>query len=155
MRGLMWFRTDLRTADNPALHAACRRSDRGVVAVYTICPKQWKTHDTAAKKVDFVLRHLAALSEALARKNVALRVVETPTFEGVPRALGRLAKEHDCDALFFFVTSVSFIRSPLSAIDQVSRPEAVSWFSGRGTRLTIKRSGNRRSSTLTSLRSNP
>jgi deoxyribodipyrimidine photo-lyase len=101
MRSLIWLRSDLRVADNPALHAAARRADRGVVAVYAICPEQWEAHDTAPIKVDFILRNLRELSAALARRNIALRIVETPTFAGVPRALLAVAREHDCDALFF------------------------------------------------------
>lgn len=101
MRALMWFRSDLRIADNPALYAAMREADRGVVAVYTICPKQWHAHDTAPVKVDFILRNLAALSAALEKKNIALRVIETPTFTGVAKALLALARESDCTAVYF------------------------------------------------------
>jgi deoxyribodipyrimidine photo-lyase len=97
----MWFRTDLRAGDNPALHAAARRADRGVVAVHTICPKQWRAHDMAPVKVDFVLRNLKELSAALEKKNIALRILETATFDGVTRALRGLAREFDCDALYF------------------------------------------------------
>lgn len=101
MRALMWFRSDLRTIDNPALQAAARRADRGVVAVYTICPKQWQSHDMAPVKVDFILRNLIELSAALEEKNIALKVISTETFDGVPRALQALACELDCRALFF------------------------------------------------------
>jgi hypothetical protein len=101
MRPLMWFRTDLRASDNPALDAATRRADRGVVAVYTICPKQWQAHDMAPVKVDFILRNLKELSAALEKKNIALRIIETATFNGVTRALRGLARELGCDALYF------------------------------------------------------
>jgi deoxyribodipyrimidine photo-lyase len=97
----MWFRTDLRASDNPALHAAARRADRGVVAVYTICPSQWQAHDMAPVKVDFILRNLKELSAALEKKNIALRIIETATFNGVTRALRGLARELGCDALYF------------------------------------------------------
>lgn len=100
MRALMWFRTDLRASDNPALHAAAQRSDRGVVAVYTICPEQWQAHDMAPVKVDFVLRNLNTLSATLARKNIALKIITTATFDGVTRSLRGLARDYDCDALF-------------------------------------------------------
>lgn len=101
MRTLMWFRTDLRTADNPALFEAARRADRGVLAVFTACPRQWAQHDTAPVKVQFVLRNLRELGASLARKNIALRVLHTPTFEGVPEALLKLATENRCDELFY------------------------------------------------------
>ena len=101
MRALMWFRSDLRMRDNPALHAAAKRARRGVVAVYTICPEQWRGHDMASVKVDFVLRNLRSLSAGLADRGIALRIVETPDFGGVPAALQELAATHECDALFF------------------------------------------------------
>ena len=101
MRPLVWFRTDLRLSDNPALHAAARCADRGVVAVYTICPKQWWVHDTAPVKADFILRNLKALSAGLRKKNIALKIIETSTYKGVARSLRGLSRELDCDALFF------------------------------------------------------
>jgi deoxyribodipyrimidine photo-lyase len=97
----MWFRTDLRVSDNPALHAAAHQADRGVVAVYTICPKQWQAHDMAPIKVDFILRNLRELSATLKNKNIALTIIETATFDGVSRSLRGLARALDCDALFF------------------------------------------------------
>lgn len=101
MRGLLWFRNDLRLDDNPALSEACRRSDEGVVAVYVMTPKQWKQHDWAPVKVEFVRRTLAELSQSLAAKNIALRILAVPDYERVPSAIVELAKEHGCDALFY------------------------------------------------------
>ena len=101
MRTLMWFRTDLRVHDNPALHEATRNANRGVVAVFTICPKQWQAHDMAPVKADFILRNLNELSAALEKKNIALRILNTATFDGVTPALSELAHELNCDALYF------------------------------------------------------
>lgn len=101
MRGLVWFRNDLRLDDNPALSEACKRSDEGVVAVYTITPKQWKEHDWSPVKVEFVRRTLAELSESLAAKNIAMRMLTLPDYERVPKAIVELANEHGCDALFY------------------------------------------------------
>lgn len=91
----------MRADDNPALHAAARRADRGVIAVYTICPQQWQEHDVAPAKVDFIFRNLHKLSKTLVQKNIALKVIVTPTFDGVARALRALAHELGCDALYF------------------------------------------------------
>ena len=64
MRPLVWFRTDLRVHDNPALYHASRVADRGVIAVFNLSPEQWREHDWGAMKVNFMLRNLAALAEA-------------------------------------------------------------------------------------------
>ncbi|MEM9064606.1 MAG: deoxyribodipyrimidine photo-lyase [Planctomycetota bacterium] len=102
MRALVWFRADLRVADNTALTAACRRADGGVVAVFTICPRQWlDLHDWADVKVGFLLRSLRQLSEELASLNIPLRILSFPTFAQAPQALLELARDTRCDALFF------------------------------------------------------
>jgi len=106
MRVLHWFRSDLRVRDNTALIAACghasKSSDGGVVAVFTVCPEQWKDeHDWGDAKVDFVVRSVAALRESLAGRNIPLKIIETPRFSGVPDALLDLARDTGCRALFF------------------------------------------------------
>ncbi len=100
MRALVWFRSDLRLRDNPALHQACREADHGVVGVFVVSRAQWKQHDWGAMKADFVLRNVAELSASLAEINVALRIVEAPTFADVPGALADLAAAVKCDTLF-------------------------------------------------------
>ncbi len=101
MRPLVWFRSDLRVTDNAALSAACAAADRGVVTVFTICARQWREHDWADAKVEFLLRNLACLAEGLKRLHVSLLILETPTFAEVPAALLASAREHGCDALYF------------------------------------------------------
>lgn len=100
MRGLAWFRTDLRTRDNPALHAACAESDRGVIALYVVSPKDWERNDDAPAKVDFVLRTLRELSKELEGRNVALRIAHARHFADVPGIVRDAAKTHGCDAVF-------------------------------------------------------
>lgn len=101
MRALVWFRADLRVEDNTALSAATHTADKGVVGVFTICPQQWRRHDWADAKVDFILRSLVELSAALRRLNIPLLVRTTPDFDGIPAMLADLAAAHACDALYF------------------------------------------------------
>ncbi len=98
---MVWFRSDLRIRDNPALHHACREADEGVVAAYAVCPAQWQAHDWGAARADFVLRHVAALSRELEGRRIALRMLTTPDFAGLPQRLLDLAGEHHCQRLFF------------------------------------------------------
>jgi deoxyribodipyrimidine photo-lyase len=100
MRPLIWFRSDLRTRDNTALHNACRAADDGVVAVFAVCARQWAEHDWAPVKVDFLLRSLRVLSESLSEINIPLLVVEAPRFEQLPGRLLALARKHDCDGIW-------------------------------------------------------
>jgi deoxyribodipyrimidine photo-lyase len=102
MRALVWFRSDLRVDDNPALLHACRSADEGVVGGFTICPRQWlEEHDWADIKVDFLLRNLRELADRLETLNIPLKIIETPDFSGVPRKLLALADECKCDRLYF------------------------------------------------------
>ncbi|KAL2918606.1 DNA photolyase phr1 [Polyrhizophydium stewartii] len=70
---LMWFRTDLRVFDNEALSKACA-AGRPVVALFVIAKGEWKHHDFAPIKVDFVLRNLRTLAQSLAKLNIPLVV---------------------------------------------------------------------------------
>ncbi|MCW5755548.1 MAG: deoxyribodipyrimidine photo-lyase [Phycisphaeraceae bacterium] len=100
MTALVWFRADLRIRDNTALAAACRDSDR-VVALFTICPDQWREHDWAAVKIDFLLRNLHALRLDLNRLNIPLRLLTAPRFHDLPQAMLRLARTLDARSLYF------------------------------------------------------
>lgn len=101
MRTLVWFRSDLRLHDNPALHDAVRAAEDGVLAVFVLCPQQWREHDWGTMRVDFVLRHAAALSDALAARNLALKIVRADRFADVPGKLAKLVKDHAVDAVYF------------------------------------------------------
>ncbi len=101
MRPLVWFRADLRTRDNTALHEASRRADRGLVAVFLVCADQWRKHDWGPPKVDFVLRNVRELSAALADLGIPLRFRSAPRFDEAPRTLLELARQERCDALLF------------------------------------------------------
>ncbi len=98
---LVWFRTDLRVRDNPALHAAAASATNGVVALYVISPADWERHDDAPAKIDFILRNLRDLSESLAGRNIALRIATAKHHSDVPEAVDAVVREHECDSLHF------------------------------------------------------
>ncbi len=101
MPSLVWFRSDLRTNDHPALYHAATHGDGGVIGAFVACPKQWRQHDWGFPRVDFVLRNLTALSASLERLNIPLLYAACPTFREVPDVLLTLARRHRCTALFF------------------------------------------------------
>ncbi len=97
---LIWFRTDLRTADNHALHAAC--SDlAGVIGLYVISPEDWRRHDDAPCKVEFTLRTLTQLQAALARLNVPLLVRPAARAAEIPALVASVAREVDAAAVYW------------------------------------------------------
>ncbi len=101
MKRLVWFRADLRIADNPALAAGCRDPHARVIAVFLPARSQWVSHDWASVKVDLILRTLAELSGALAARNIPLLIPRADRFSDAPRVLLDLARAHRCDELFF------------------------------------------------------
>lgn len=102
MRPLVWFRNDLRLDDNVALSEAARAATRGIVAAFVVSPQQWiQLHDWSPSRISLVLRTVAELSADLASRNVALRVLTVPLFKHVPQALLALARDLECDALYF------------------------------------------------------
>ena len=101
MRALVWFRADLRTKDNHALSRATRDATRGTVGLFVVCPDQWREHDWAPIKVDFILRTLRELRTSLAKLNIPLVVRECARFDECPTLVATLAKDLRCDALYF------------------------------------------------------
>lgn len=89
---LIWLRSDLRIDDNTALSAACQSGP--AVALWIASPGQWQRHDDAACKVDFWLRNLRLLSQALEALNIPLLVRTTDTWREVPQVLLEVCREH-------------------------------------------------------------
>lgn len=100
MRGLHWFRADLRINDNSALIEAMKQCDV-LFAVFIITPTSWQAHDDSAAKIDFILRNLASLSKDLEKKNIPLLIKTTSHFDDCPKLLKELCQQHKIDTLFF------------------------------------------------------
>ena len=82
---LVWFRSDLRIYDNKALSAAMQSGP--TLALYVITPEQWRLHDDAACKVDFWLRNLKHLQQALSALNVPLLIRYADYWSELPQVL--------------------------------------------------------------------
>ncbi|WP_420390660.1 deoxyribodipyrimidine photo-lyase [Marinobacter sp.] len=79
MTQLVWFRNDLRVADNAALTAACKQQ-QPVQACFIVTPAQWQEHDWSPARVRFVLDHANALSKELAKLGISLSFMTSATF---------------------------------------------------------------------------
>ncbi|GGB39348.1 deoxyribodipyrimidine photo-lyase [Oceanisphaera marina] len=99
MRHLVWFRADLRIADNPALHEAM--TDAATVsAIYIDSPGQWQQHGRSAMQRDFLSRNLQALAEQLATLGIPLTILTADSFTEVPTVLSTWLQQHPQDALY-------------------------------------------------------
>ena len=54
MNGMVWLRSDLRMDDNPALSVADSECKK-IICLYILCEKEWKIHNNANVKLDFIL----------------------------------------------------------------------------------------------------
>ena len=94
---LVWFRSDLRLHDQPALHAASQHAQQdgsGVLALFIFSPQQWQQHDRSSVQVDFLLRSLASLQHALTALNIPLKLLNIPLYDDIPVALVEFCQQH-------------------------------------------------------------
>ena len=62
MKALVWFRSDLRILDNPALRNAFIQSNE-IHAIYIFSKKQLDNHNESNVKVDFLEKNLFLLAK--------------------------------------------------------------------------------------------
>ncbi|MFT3741508.1 MAG: deoxyribodipyrimidine photo-lyase [Gammaproteobacteria bacterium] len=101
MRGVIWFREDLRTSDNPALYHATQKCRDGLLAVYLIDTAFWNKHDIAACRVEFLLRGLIALQTELEALNIPLHVIQLHKNQTAEKVLLHCIESIQAEKLFF------------------------------------------------------
>jgi len=105
MTQLVWFRNDLRAADNPALAAACQSAAQSagepVEACFIVTTEQWLSHDWSAAKVRLMLDHADALAQELARLGIALSFLRAADFEQSLGTLDAFCRKHKINQVHF------------------------------------------------------
>ena len=96
---LMWFRSDLRVYDNPALFKAM--SQGPTLAVYVITEGQWRQHGISPAKRSLILRQLKCLHTELEQLHVPFLVLSGDTFKQIPELLQGLCERFGIRALFY------------------------------------------------------
>ena len=97
VRGLMWFRSDLRIDDNPALLEAANSCDE-LISIYIFSQKQWNLHHESNVKQDFLIKNLVTLDKQLSKLNIPLIVLQTDTFKALPEDLKKFAETHQINS---------------------------------------------------------
>ena len=100
MKGLVWFRSDLRTDDNPALRSAFEQCNE-IVAIYLYSPKQASLHNESNIKNDFIIRNMNSLGSKLSSLNVSLVIKDSYGFNQDPLIIKTYSHEHNIDKVFF------------------------------------------------------
>ena len=83
MRGVIWFRSDLRIDDNPALMSAINKCEE-VIAIYIFSELQWKLHNESNIKLEFLINNLSLLKKSLEELNIPLVVINTESYVTLP-----------------------------------------------------------------------
>ena len=103
-RTIMWFRRDLRLADNPALSAAVEAGE--VIPAFVIDPRLLQSERVGEKRVAWLVANLAALDESLRERGSRLIVRRGDP----PAMLGQLAHETRAQRLVFNVDLSPYAR---------------------------------------------
>ena len=99
MPNLVWFRTDLRVRDNPALYYACQSGP--VEALFILTPSQWLEHTISPHRLALILRTLDQLSTDLAALGIPLRIVKSDNYNSSINVVVKNAKSIGASCVFF------------------------------------------------------
>ena len=96
MRGIVWFRRDLRLHDHPALTAACEECDE-VIPLFVFDEPLLRCHEFGSAYVNFMLGCLESLGSSLAGLGIPLQWRRGEPVEEVVRA----AREWSVDNVYW------------------------------------------------------
>ena len=99
-KGLIWFRTDLRVDDNPALSAALKKSEE-VLAIYIFSHSQWEAHNESNIKHEFLINNLIMLKESLEKLGIPLIAINTKSYKTLPIDLSSFSAEQKINHVFW------------------------------------------------------
>lgn len=97
MKNLIWFRNDLRVADNPSLELACKGDQ--VIAVYCFDPRQYEIGDFGFKKTEkfrsqFLIETVNTLKASLLELNISLLVYHDKPETIIPQVVKDYGIQH-------------------------------------------------------------
>jgi deoxyribodipyrimidine photo-lyase len=96
MRGIVWFRRDLRLADQPALTEACKECDE-VIPLFVFDEPLLRSHEFGSACVNFMLGSLQELSTSLAALGTSLQWRRGEPIDEVVRA----ARDWNVDIVYW------------------------------------------------------
>ncbi len=116
MTALVWFRNDLRTLDNTALHHAAKAGEP-LRALYIATPGQWQLHGTSKRQQSLIAAALRQLSASLAKLGVPLDVEIAELYRDIPELLQDYCHQHKITALH---ANREYLLNEMSRDQQVS-----------------------------------
>ena len=100
MKGLIWFRNDLRMDDNPALRNACIECEE-VQAIYIFSSRQNNLHNEANCKIEFLIENLKILDQDLSKINIPLTIIDSTGFNDNKDIILNLIKDRSINKVFW------------------------------------------------------
>ena len=100
MRGVVWFRKDLRIDDNPALTNALDSCEE-VIGIYIFSELQWKAHNESNVKLEFLIENLTLLETSLSKLNIPLVTIKTESFDSLPKDLCSFVGSNKVEQIFW------------------------------------------------------
>ena len=100
VRGAVWFRSDLRIDDNPALINALNECEE-VIGVYIFSASQWNLHNESNIKHEFLINNLVELEKSLDRLNIPLIAINSQNYDALPADLCTFSKQHKINKVFW------------------------------------------------------
>ena len=100
MKGIIWFRTDLRIDDNPALLSALNQCAE-VVGIYIFSQTQWDLHNESNIKHEFLINNLTVLEQSLSKLNIPLVAINTETYKTLSKDLCSFLVDQKIDQAFW------------------------------------------------------
>lgn len=101
MRGIIWFREDLRINDNTALYMASKKCTDGILAIYIIDHFMIKKHHVAPCRIEFILKGLEVLRLDLIKVNIKLLVTEIKKTSEIAKVIYQIMEKSAAKLLFF------------------------------------------------------
>jgi len=100
MEALVWFRSDLRLQDNPALRNAFEQA-KNVHAVFIFSNNQLKKHNEANVKIDFLKSNLFLLEDKLNKLNVPLTIIDSGGFDNDASLIEQFIEKKNIKKVFW------------------------------------------------------
>lgn len=101
IRGVVWFKKDLRVHDQTALYYAAQQCQQGVIGLYIIDRSMWKKHHTSLIQIEFILKHLESLRIDLESLGIPLWIHEIDHTKNIPEFILKLTSQHQINALYY------------------------------------------------------
>ncbi|KAG8533729.1 uncharacterized protein KY384_001470 [Bacidia gigantensis] len=98
-----WFKSDLRLADNKALHLASEKAKSKnvpLICLYVVSPQDFKAHARSPVRVDFMLRSLQVLKEDLDEFDIPLVILIEEKRKNIPNLILERCQQWGASHLF-------------------------------------------------------